>query len=234
MFTQILKDIVEWSNTNSGFLSLIIFVITILFGWLSGIFGSLRRRPKFKVEVIEGPSLCCTLNTGRKYNGHDTHRTVISLYLSITNIGTAASQIMDIHVGYHNFSFKYTFKWFWLKQRTNSLVDFRINIGDHIKYYPFLTQVSSISGRPTDTFLEAGKSAVGMEYFEQSEAWGGYRPRISNNRVRLKIVTVDIYNRHHSVIAFVPNVDLEEARKFNPEFGNTFESLNKKDNESAA
>jgi hypothetical protein len=231
---KILKDTVDWSNANSGFLSLLLFLTTILFGWVSGIFGSLIRRPKFQIEVIEGPSLCCTFITGRKFNGRDTHRTAISLYLSITNIGTASSHMMDVKVGYHNHSFKYTFKWYWLPQRTNALADFGIQIGEHYKIYPFLVQISSISMRPTDTFLEAGKNVVGIEYFEQNESWGGYRPRVVNNKVRVKIIVKDVFKRSHSLITFIPNVELTEARKFNPQFGNTLETLDKHNKDTAS
>jgi hypothetical protein len=231
---HILKNIIDWSNTNPGFLSLLLFVTTILLGWVSGIFKSLIKRPKFQIEVIEGPSLCCTFNTGRKFNNHDTHRTVISLYLSITNIGTASSQIMDVKVGYNHSSLKHIFKWYWFPQRTNALADFGIQIGDHYKVYPFLVQMSAISMRPTDTFLEAGKNVIGIEYFEQNEAWGNFHPRIVNNRVRIKIIAKDIFKKNHSLVTYIPNVELSEARKYNPQFGNTLETLDKHNKDTAA
>jgi len=79
----------------------------ILFGWVSGIFRALRKKPKFEFSSLTGPTFSCTFETGRKHNGHLTHRTSIVLYLKLKNVGTAASSISKINVGYHNSTFRY-------------------------------------------------------------------------------------------------------------------------------
>lgn len=50
----------KWSNDNQGIVSVAIFVFTIVFGWATGIFSALRRKPKFKLSLIDGPTFCCT------------------------------------------------------------------------------------------------------------------------------------------------------------------------------
>ena len=74
-----LKSLIVWSNENSGFVSVLIFALTLFLGWISGIFGALRKKPKFKLQVIPGPTLCTTFFTGQKHEGHDIHRTAISV-----------------------------------------------------------------------------------------------------------------------------------------------------------
>jgi hypothetical protein len=89
--------------------------------------------------MLPGPTFFCTVPTGREWNGHKTHLTSIALYLSVTNVGNSPTEIFDIHVGYHNYSFKYTFKWFWLTHQIVALRDFQVNIGEDVQVYPFLT-----------------------------------------------------------------------------------------------
>jgi hypothetical protein len=139
-----ISEIILWSNDNSGFVSVLIFIITIFLGWVTGIFQGLRQRPKFKIAVIEGPpTMCSTFETGREFNGHKTHRTAISVYLNIANVGSAASDIKSVQIGYH--TIKPSFFRHWLKQSVNALEDFRIQVGDYIKVYPFLIQVGYLS-----------------------------------------------------------------------------------------
>src|SRR2546421_9400452 len=91
----------KWANDNQGVVSVAIFVITIAFGWASGIFSALRRKPKFKLSLIDGPTFCCTYPIGKTHGEFEVHRTGIALYLVVTNVGSAASSIERISVGYH-------------------------------------------------------------------------------------------------------------------------------------
>ncbi|CAG0989704.1 hypothetical protein ANAEL_02222 [Anaerolineales bacterium] len=122
----------EWTNDNQGVVSVAIFLVTVAFGWASGIFSALRRKPKFKLSLIEGPTFCCTYSLGKKHNGLEIHRTGIALYLMVANVGSAASSIENISVGYHwhlhPFSIqwlKYSVGWFWLKNQSAALADFQ-------------------------------------------------------------------------------------------------------------
>ncbi|HBG48293.1 MAG TPA: hypothetical protein DDW90_02050 [Cyanobacteria bacterium UBA9971] len=217
--------IIKWCNENSGFLSLIIFAITLLLAWLTGVFEALKKQPKFKIELLNIPTFCCTFPTGNKYNAHDAHQTAISLYLNITNIGNAASSIKSIEVGYHNYTFKYTYLWFWLKE-TCILSDFCVDIGENTKVYPLLTQKSCLLGDSANTFLNIGQQCSGIVYFEQPEGWGGFKPRIVNNKVMIKVKIKDVFEKYHQKIFTIPVVSLEEARKYNQSFGMTYKALN--------
>lgn len=163
---NIFKEIISWSNDNSGFLSLVIFVLTLLFGWLTGIFKTLMQRPSLKVSIVPGPTMITCFETGREFKESSTHRTAVSLYLDIVNVGSAPTDIDKVEVGYHNHTFKYTFLWFWLKQPHVSLSDFKVKIGDSEKYYPFLFQQSYMTPKQTETYLEIGEKTNGIVYFE--------------------------------------------------------------------
>ena len=167
--------------------------------------------------------MCSTFETGREFNGHRTHRTAISVYLNIVNIGSAASDIQSVQIGYHTINSRF-FR-YWLKQSVNALEDFGFQVGNYLKVYPFLKQVGYLSPAQNDTFLEVGRSVTGISYFEQDESWGSFYPRESNGKVKVKVKVIDVFGRAHKVTAQIPKVDIAEARKFNPQFGKTIESL---------
>ena len=132
LYTQASK----WSNENQGVVSLCAFVVTMTFGWVSGIFSSLRRKPKLKLNLIDGPTFCCTYHVGKTQGEYEVHRTGIALYLAVANRGSAASSIGNVSVGYHwhlqRFSFqwlRYSIGWFWLRNQSVSLTDFQAKIG---------------------------------------------------------------------------------------------------------
>jgi len=220
-------------NENQGILSIVLFTISIFIGWISGIFSSIRRRPKFKIECIPGPTLVCTYGTGNPHNGHDIHRTGIVIYLKISNIGSAASSIESVALGYRWHIqplrwlwWRYGIRRFWLRHQTTALQDFRVEIGDQIKLYPFLFQRGSIPSAPPDTYLGIGQSTNGIVYFEQSDSWGACFPTSRKRATKIKICVVDTFGGHHFQSVSVPRVPLDEARKFNPSFGLTIDKIN--------
>lgn len=237
-----LSDLIElarpvgyWMNSNQGVVSGSIFISTLVLGWASGIFGALRRRPKFKISTLPGPTFSCTYATGATHNNYEVHRTGIAVYLRIANIGTAASMIEQVSIGYHwnikpisRLWLKYAIGWHWLKNPTVALSDFQVQIGDNIKFYPFLLQKSGISGGQAETFLEPGRSSSGVVYFEQRDSWDGCFPKSHNKEVLLKISVTDIRGKKHQRKLKIPAVELSEAKKFNPEFGRTLVELHSK------
>lgn len=230
--TEIYPRLSVWLNDNQGVVGAAIFVATVIFGWASGIFSALRRRPKFKVSLIDGPTFCCTYPTGKMHGRYEAHRTGIALYLSVSNIGSSSSSIDRISVGYHwnlhPFSIqwlKYSVGWFWLKNQSVALEDFQVGIGTSIKVYPFLMQRNHLSPARSDTFLDVGRATNGVVYFEQSESWGGCFPAVKNGYVRLKVEVRDVFGGKHTSAFFVPSVALDDARKYCPAFGKTFSEL---------
>ena len=219
-------------NNNQGTVSVFIFLITAIYGWWSGIFASLRKRPIFSVELIWGPTFSCTFATGKMHNGFEAHQTCISLYMKVSNIGSADSSIENISVGYHwslrpagiNW-IKYRIGWFWLHEQAVSISDFHVKIGENFKVYPFLTQRNSMSPTQVDTFLMVGRSVNGVVYFEQNDSWGGCFPLQKNGRTVIKVKLRDVFGREHISKHRISTVSLDEARKYNPTFGTTFEEL---------
>lgn len=225
---HLLSSFCRWSNANQGILSLGIFATTLFLGWISGIFASLRKKPKFKVDLIPGPTFCCTFETGGKYSEYVVHRTAIALYLSISNVGSAASSIHNISVGYHwqitPFSWqwlRYRIGWFWLNEQAAALEEFQSKIGEQTKVYPFLIQVSATSHQSSETYLQIGKSTNGVVYFEQEDSWGGCFPVVEKSTIAVKVIIKDVFNYRHATRFHIPSVTLEQARKFNPSFGKT-------------
>ena len=164
--------------------------------------------------------------TGRKHNDHDTHLTAIALYLSISNIGSAPTQVSKVQIAYHNYSIIYTFLWFWLKEQMTILNDFQVSMGkDNVKVYPFLFQKSFLDGKSTNTYLSEGQNAIGVVYFEQPESWGGFLPRQKNGQTSIKISILDTYGRKYSKTTKIPFISIDEARKYNPAIGMTRETL---------
>ena len=224
---------IEWFNANSGFVSILIFAITLIFGWVSGIFQALRKRPKFKIKVIPGPTMCSTFHTGNKIDGYDAHRTAISLYLKISNIGNSASDIDRVEIGYHwNLSkknwlwVKYGLGWFWLKNATVAIEDFRSEIDkDNMKFFPFLFQRSFMTNQNSDLYLKVGKNTTGIIYFEQGESWGASSPIVQNGHVKIKIKVYDVFSKAYTTIATIPMVELSEAKKYTQYFGETLEAI---------
>lgn len=229
-----IRTITNILNENQGVLTLVIFIATLLIGWLSGIFSSLRMKPKLIASLIEGPTFSCTYPTGNIHNGHDAHRTGIALYLNISNLGSAPSNISGVEVGYH-WSLKptsiawirYGIGWFWLKNQSVALSDFQARIGESIKVYPFLTQRNSKSPSLAKTYLRVGESINGVVYFEQNESWGGCFPLLSGGRTKIKLRLFDahgnIFISHHTILV----VTLDQALKYNPRFGETLMELDK-------
>jgi len=231
--TDIYAQASKWSNDNQGVVSLAIFLVTVAFGWASGIFSALRRRPKFCLGLIDGPTFCCTFTVGKEHQSQEVHRTGIALYLAVANIGTAASSIESVSVGYHwhihPFSFqwlRYSIGWFWLENQSVALADFQAAIGGGIKVYPFLMQRNNLSPGNATTFLQAGQSTNGVVYFEQTDSWGGCFPSPKNDRVTVKVCVTDVFRRKHKAKFRIPFVSMEYARKYNPSFGTTHAELN--------
>lgn len=231
--TKQFSTISTWVNSNQGVLSVYLFLITLFLGWVSGLFGSLIRKPKIRIRTIEGPTFICTFGTGKKHEGYDVHRTGIALYLQIANIGSAPASIIDIEVGYRwaiipfkKLWWKYGLFRFWLRKQSVSLQDFQVELGNgYSKAYPFLIQRSHLSGDSAETHLDVGKSTSGVVYFEQCDSFGACFPVACKYQVKLKVRLTDSFGKPHSAILVVPRVTLADARIYNPSFGLTLSTL---------
>lgn len=216
-----MQVVIDWANQNSGFLTFILFIVTLVLGWTSGIFRALMHKPRFKIGIKEGPTFICSFTTEKQLNGAETHRTAAAIYLSVTNTGTAPAQIVSIRLGYHNYSFKYTFLWFWLYS-TPAIGDFGHTIGENLRVFPFLFQKNYLAAHPASTYLQSGQETIGVVYFEQPESWGGFKPRVKNGKSKIKVLVKDSFGNRYSKNFTINFVELDYAKKFNSNFGKTF------------
>ena len=230
---DISTQIAAWLNNHTGVLAVIIFFATLFLGWITGIFSSLRRKPKFKASLLDGPTFSCTYVTGKTKNEHDVHRTGIALYLSVANIGSSAASLRNVSVAYHwNIKpvsllwFKYSLGWFWLHDQTAALTDFQGKIGEYTKVYPFLTQDTTLIPHKTVTYLNIGQSTNGVVYFEQQDSWGGCSPKGKKDIIKIKVMLHDSFGKKHTYKLKIPVVSMDYARKYNPSFGKTLAELN--------
>ena len=236
-------------NDNQGVVSIVLFLISLIIAWFSGIFKFIRNKPNFKIELIEGPNFCVVVETGEKLQGMDANRTAISLYLSISNIGNASSSIEKVLIDYKcnvllwenwkvwkKFSkyeekieqIKPFYRWFKDIHSVASLEEFKVNLGDEkLKLYPYLFQNNLFTENP-DTYLVSGKSVRGILYFESNEYWGGFEPKRIKNEVDIRIKVYDIYNHEHIKKMKIPFVTIDEAKKYNTAFGETYKKLREK------
>lgn len=230
---MIMEEIINWANSNSGFLSLLIFFVTIFLGWITGIFKGLRSKPDLKIDIIEGPSFVCTFQTGKEYQKYPTHKTGISLYLKVTNIGSASTSIDRVMVGYQanykiftKFWLKYNIGKVWLRDPVISLSEYGLELEDGRKrVYPFLMQKSPLDNSEPKTFLRVGENQNGIVYFEQEEAFGGHFPFVFMDKVLLKVKVKDTFGRIYSRRFRLPMVGIDRARKFCSDFGKSHESF---------
>ena len=224
-----IKEISDWLNSNTGVLSVLLFIATLLTGWASGIFKSLIKRPKFKVRIIPKMTYGSIYMTGEKYTpptlgAYDLHKTAFVVYLEITNQGTSPSTLGKIQIGYFKDDGKNTLfqKRLWIKE-TNILADFSIPTGDGQAIgIPHLRQLNPQLITPHNGYLKIGDSKIGAVYFEQSKSWGNFYPRIDKSgEAKIKIVVTDAFGNKYSKKQKVKILDLKDALRYNPRFGFT-------------
>lgn len=235
------RDSFSWLNANQGVLSLLIFAISAAFAWFSGILSALRRRPKLKIRSIPGPTLCAVVPTGRFVNNFPTHHTCISLYLQVANAGSAPTSIGDITLSYDLETFAFSRLW-WkhlfrphvIVHQIAALQDFQVNVGGgDVKLFPFLMQKSAISGDTAENYLQVGDITNGIVYFEEPEAWGAYQPRNVGQTTKIRVRIEDAFGHKHRQTLRAPIASLAEAKKYNPRFGDSLETIRAHNNDSA-
>jgi hypothetical protein len=227
---ELLSKIIKWTNDNSGFISVVIFVLTLFIAWLSGLFQLIQRRPKFRIDLIEHDSFGCIFDLNRTHNDLPVNKTSFAVYLRLTNVGSAPSTIGKIRLGY----VKSDLKPLWISSRlknrkwiveTISKDDFNVLFegSDRGKTIPFLKQRNRSYTNNNDTYLQEGRSQNGMVYFEQSESFGNWVPRLCPGEQKASIVIEikDAYNRKHFGHFTIKMVTPEYAFRYNPYFGQT-------------
>lgn len=240
---ELIEGVINWTNDNSGFLSVVIFLLTLLIAWLSGLFQAINRKPKFRIDLIEHDSFGCIFDLKRTHNGLPINKTSFAIYLRVTNIGNAPSTIRKIKLGYIKSDLNPLWISSMMKNRqwiseTISKDDFNVMFegSSRGKVIPFLKQRNMNYNNSTDTYLQEGKSVNGMVYFEQMESFGNWVPRLSDDGRKANIVIMirDVYNRKHTKHFDIKIVTPEDAFKYNSYFGQTqIEYFKDKSNEES-
>jgi hypothetical protein len=198
-----LKFILKWTNDNSGFVSFLLFLVTLLIAWISGFFKMLVSKPKFKIEIINQCSFCCVFDLNKTHNNLPVHKSAFVIYVKITNIGKAPSSIGEIKLGYYksDFTNKFLSKRNWI-QETISKEDFKFAFenSENLKVFPFLKQRNQLMPNENETYLPIGKQNNGVIYFEEQEAFGSWMPRENENEktTDIKLVIEDMFGGKHS------------------------------------
>lgn len=224
---EIIKQIIKCTNENSGFVSVLLFFITIFIAWLSGFFKFLTNKPNFKIEIIEQCSFCCVFDLNQKFKDLPVHKTAFVIYLKITNIGKAPSSIGKVKLGYYKSDFKKKIfsKRNWLNETmVKEDFQFAFENSEKVKVYPFLKQRSEIMPNVNDTYLLVGKQVNGIIYFEEQEAFGNWMPRQNEDRITtdIKLKIEDMFGRQHKINYKLKFILPELALKYNRFFGQTF------------
>lgn len=225
---EYIKRIINWTNDNSGFLSLILFLATILYGWLSGLFSSLIKKPKLKIRFISKVCFYSTYHINETYEPkkgeiYDVHKTGFVIYASISNIGNMPTAIDKIYIGYKkNKKFKLfeRKRFIWLAQ-WHSFTPFKTTMkNDSDLIYPTL-RIKNFPTDNTNDYLRTGQSITGTAYFEQVKAWGNFNPLPNNDKsTNIKLKIVDVYGNKFIFAYKLKYVELIKAREFNENFGN--------------
>ncbi|SIQ77192.1 hypothetical protein [Chryseobacterium sp. RU33C] len=224
-----IKQIIKWTNDNCGFLSLLLFCATITYGWISGLFSSLIKKPKLKIRFIDKISFFSLFYTGEKYFNQELneefelHKSAFVSYMSIANIGNMATTIDKIFLGYYK-NKKYKFwnkkELVWLAQ-WHSVEPFKMNLKNgQIIIAQSLRIANSVNDVNDRSHIGIGNSLVGIAYFEGITAWGNYNPLLNkNNKIDIKIKIRDIYGNNFIFKTELKYLEIEKARGFNPHFG---------------
>ncbi|MCD4678884.1 MAG: hypothetical protein K8S00_00720 [Bacteroidales bacterium] len=224
-----IKQIINWTNENSGFLALTLFVLSIVYGWLSGLFKSLIRKPKLKVRFIDKMTFYSFFYTGEKWYNEEIneefelHNTGFVVYFSIANVGSKPTSIDKIWLGYKRNTtgrqlFKKNIQWIPLLhpgenfkiEYTNDMIVIISNIVTRSSEYDYNYQRD----------LGIGSSVVGTAYFEQGSSWGNFNPKQGYGGIIDAIIKInDIYGKVYKFKTKLKQLPIEKARKYNQHFG---------------
>jgi len=209
---------------------LILFIATIIYGWWSGLWASLTKKPKLSVRFIDKVSFYSFYFTGEKWlnkelnTEFELHKTGFVVYMSIANIGNKPTSIDKIFLGYE----KNKAKSFWKKPEMEWLAQWHpaenfliTNKSGHTIGVNNLRVKFNEFGSDSDSELNVGKSSVGVAYFEQVTAWGNLNPKTTeNDKINVIIKIRDIYKKEYKFKTKLKKLPIEKAREFNPHFGN--------------
>jgi len=225
-----MKNIIELANDNSGFLSLVLFIITIIFTWTSGILKSLIKKPNLKVKFLDKMTFYSILESDENFiptNQIDTKAGFV-LYVSISNIGYKKTTIDKVSLGYkkdkNSILFKNKFQWIF---QCNPIVNFEINMSKGVKITlnSLLINVGS-EKKSNINSIEVGSNIIGTLYFEQLKVKNDPNPYQNiEGSIDVILQVEDIYGKSYKFKTKLSKVPIKQAIKYNSYFGNVEETM---------
>ncbi|KUJ74389.1 hypothetical protein AVO42_02980 [Thiomicrospira sp. XS5] len=225
-----MSQIIDWTNNNAGFLALVIFLFTLITGWLSGIFSKLAQVPSLKIKTLHEGTMCSVAPTGNlHHNIHPCYRFVCSLYLEFVNTGFRTIVFESYQLSYPTQSKEPGSTMLCIKNLTVCKSDFCVPLGGgDTKVLPFFEQKGYMTGISADTFIQSGFKTNGVLYFESDEYYGDFAPfQNPNKTVSVILHLKDTLGKEYefNIDAKLVNVDI--ARKTCSKFGTTYNDLSK-------
>ncbi len=214
--SELIAQLIDICNKNSGFLSLLLFFLSLAIAFFSGFFRYINRKPRLIAEVIEGPTFYTEAPHHREENGKIYRTHCFALYLRVSNIGNAPTTLTRLKLRYLWKPGPFG-KWVTIDHSTTSLSEFKHPIGCDIKIYPYLIQKMDLADRP-DHYITEGKSISGVIYFE-SEFWGNCVPYSSKEITTVQILLLDTLGKSHNINVKVPIKEFNDVSKYNDSLG---------------
>lgn len=92
-----MSDLAEWANNNSGWISILVFSLSMLLSVAVWVLRRLLSKPRIKLEDFEEPTFCSSFDAPGKVGF--SNRTTFLIYLKIRNIGRTSVQIWGFILG---------------------------------------------------------------------------------------------------------------------------------------
>ena len=213
-----MSELAEWANNNSGWASILVFSLSIVLSTSVWVVKKLLSKPRLRLEDLKEPTFCSSFDAPGEIGG--SHRTAFLIYLKITNIGRAPTQVGDIHLGYRSTENADGESFRWLLKETPMLEDFKLPMNDtEVKVFPFLKQRSSSINSETKTYLYPGEYVNGLVYFEQAPSKGLDYPYMDPDYLVItKIRVHDPTNNYWEIEVPIHKIEIDVIRKINPRF----------------
>ncbi|MEY2639721.1 MAG: hypothetical protein RIR90_1203, partial [Bacteroidota bacterium] len=209
---------------NSGFVSVIIFIVGIVFAWFSGIITALRRKPNLSIRVINKATFYSIWDTDEYENktNNRLRKLAIAIYIRIANVGEKDTSIDKITVSYKIQETKLLFfKRTMILSQWHLLNNITFGLEDKAIILRTLRQTDLVFGDNHNVdYLSVGKSLTGVAYFEQDKFWGSYEPIIEKDlTIRVKLKVKDVYSRVYIKHVDIPFKEIHEAQELSATFG---------------
>lgn len=220
-----IKYIIDLANDNPSVVSILIFILTLLIGWSTGIFRALMNKPKLKATIIDKCTFYAINYIDKEVDGMPVYHFAFCIYLRVNNIGYAPTDIVDARLQYqrNDYNKKRKRGKNWIKGLLNK-GNFELDMGHgKVARIPYLKQKDPVLGQ-SDTYLEVGKSTNGILYFEEEQSYGNFYPRPNNDKKSTDVVIelIDSFGEKYKSKHTIQQITYKDALSINEFFAKTY------------